>query len=96
MTTRYAIVGSWSTEETVTAEDMSWGGDSTRYSVITETATLRDTRSGTEYREGAYRVRVVPTLAGHRGKTFRGETAWSDAARYAGDIVTAIRFGREG
>ena len=56
--------------------------------ITTATASLRDTRSGSVYREGAYRVRIErkPALPNQpRTKTFKGETAWSHAEMYAYD-----------
>lgn len=32
---------------------------------------------------------------GRKIKTFRGETAWMDAERYADDTATNIRYGKE-
>ena len=87
---RYAIVGAWSHESTVYAEDSS----GTAYAVRIDTATLRDTRTNNDYREGAWKVSVTPRHASTRAKTFRGESAWSNATRYAGDAVTAIRYVR--
>lgn len=41
--------------------------------------------------EGAWKVKI----GNRRAKTFKGETAWSDADRYLSDAVTAIRFGKD-
>ena len=54
-----------------------------------EAGDLVDTRTGVSYEDGARKVRShiqqIP------GKTFRGESAWSDARRYADDIAQAAR-----
>ena len=68
--------------EALKAEERAWE------LFATETASLRDTRSGSVYREGAYRVRIErkPALPNQpRTKTFKGETAWSHAESYARD-----------
>jgi hypothetical protein len=81
---RYMILPDWSVESTTTIDD-----GETKGAVITvETASLKDTRSGHVYAQGAYRVRVrcEPTRPDQpRTRTFKGETAWSQAERYAED-----------
>ena len=55
-----------------------------------EVGDLLDTRTGTTYAEGWHRVQLTPAgreRTGMRTKTFRGETAWSDAERYARDLA---------
>lgn len=54
-----------------------------------EQADMLDTKLGTRYAGGAYRVTLknVPKM---RTKTFLGESAWSSAARYAADAATAL------
>jgi hypothetical protein len=82
---RYEVTGPWSIE-TIN----HYAGAS----VTTEIADLRDKRNGQVYRQGAYRVRVRchPVLSGQpRTKSFYGETAWSDAARYADDALWWFR-----
>ena len=79
MSARYVVDGPWTQANT-------WFAGLAK--ITTETASLRDTRSGSVYREGAYRVRIErkPALAGQpRTKTFKGETAWSHAEMYAYD-----------
>lgn len=51
---------------------------------------MTDTRDGHLYRDGAERV-TVRGVAGFRTRTFKGETAWSDAERYANDALWAAR-----
>lgn len=63
-----------------------------------DTADLIDTRDGRRYRDGAYRVSLIAGRAapGWRGKTFRGESAWSAAERYATDAAwSALRAADE-
>lgn len=76
---RYSV-GSWSL---VYGEDQSDG-------ITTESADLLDKRTGDRFPDGAYRVKVP----GQRPKVFMGESAWSDAARHAGDARLAKRYGR--
>ena len=55
---------------------------------------LVDTRTGNVYPDGAHKVtlpRHVRDL-GFRSKTFKGETAWSDAERLINDVLVAIRY----
>lgn len=68
-----------------------WAPESNREGVIIETATLVDNRSGREYPLGASRVRFENKVDGFRAKTFKGESAWSDAERYAVDAIFAQR-----
>ena len=44
------------------------------------------------WNNGAYKVQLK-NVPGMRSKTFYGETAWSDAARYAADAATATSPG---
>lgn len=81
---RYVIIGGWDTEQVTTPI--------VGVNVITESATLKDTRGGYEYRQGAWRVRVEGDLPDKpRTRTFKGESAWSAAERWAGDLVWQLR-----
>lgn len=71
--------------------------------VAVQSATLKDTQNGHEYRQGAYRVvvgqnGVMGSMKPIKGKggtvPFKGETAWSDAARLFGDTVLNLRYAR--
>jgi hypothetical protein len=87
MRNRYVIAGPWSVNTTSTFDH-----DDATSTLTVETTDLRDTRSGTVYREGAYRVQVVSTVSGApRTKVFKGETAWSQAERYAEDARLFFR-----
>lgn len=80
---RYVIDGSFDTKDTTTIN-----GDGFVATITTETADLVDTRGGYRYHQGAFRVRVrcEPVQDGQpKTKTFKGETAWSAAERYAED-----------
>lgn len=75
---RYKVKGDWATD-TVLSDH-----------VKIEVSTLIDTRNGQEYRDGAHRV-VVKNVEGYRTKTFKGESAWCNAERYANDAEWARR-----
>jgi hypothetical protein len=66
-------------------------GGPDHYGTTIETRTLVDTRTGHRYPEGAYRV-SSPSLP--RPRIFKGETAWSDAARLANDLGVSARYAR--
>jgi hypothetical protein len=51
-------------------------------------ADLLEKGSGYIWTSGAFKV-TLQNVPGMRSKTFYGETAWSDAARYASDAATA-------
>lgn len=65
---------------------------------IVEYADALDTKTGTVYEAGAYRVRSQLTGKPVRGKggthPFYGETAWCDADRLASDLYFEARFQR--
>lgn len=54
--------------------------------IIIEDADLRDKQNGKVYEGGASRVRVEGPGPKVRPKVFFGESAWSDAERYASDL----------
>jgi hypothetical protein len=90
---RYEINGNW--REAQRREVEPWRNfGATPITLVVEVADLRDTQGGHVYTDGAYRVRKVgkgENLATRfRAKTFKGETAWSDAERYFGDWCTAV------
>jgi hypothetical protein len=66
-----------------------------------ETGPLVDGRNGQRYEDGAHKVTVTQRPAGFeggwpRGKTFKGETAWSQAEAYRDDCVHMMeRYARE-
>lgn len=88
---RYNVRQDWETESSY-----SLAVEGELVEVITEVSSLVDTRTNTIYPRGAYRVRV--TNPGHvladkpRPKTFKGETAWSQAEQYA--IATYYKLQR--
>lgn len=79
---RYTIEGPW---RRVTTIEITTGFDPTRLGYI-ERADLKDTRTGDTFTDGARRV--VSLVEGFRTKTFKGETAWNDAQRYADDLYS--------
>lgn len=93
MSGRYVVCSDWRSQGDtgVCSFDDRW------VSVVTEVADVRDTRGGRVYRSGAWRVVIDGHLVRGKGGSvpFIGETAWMHAERLAGDIATAIRYGRE-
>lgn len=60
-----------------------------------QSATIEDTKSGHQYREGAFRVlrKGKPVKTGKGGTVpFYGESAWSDAERLAMDTWSQVKF----
>lgn len=55
--------------------------------IIVQCRDLRDLRTGHVFLEGAWRV----CAPGHRTRVFKGETAHSDAQRWARDIMFTER-----
>ena len=87
MANRYRVEGPWERAETITLHD-GYAGETYELGTV-ETATLVDERGGYRYDRGAYRVRSK--LPAVRTKTFKGETAWTDAASYAIDLTRAAK-----
>jgi len=91
---RYQTEGAWIQVKGVSVFPYR-GGDAFGR-VVTYTADLLDTKTGHIYYNGSYRVSVLGPAGRPRGRTFKGETAWSDAERYAIDAVhTLERMMRE-
>jgi hypothetical protein len=71
-----------------------WQGTSEGYgSFRVEVADALDTKTGTVYTDGAYRVvrNGKPAKKGKGGTVpFYGETAWSDAERLASDLFWQV------
>lgn len=83
MSTRYQATGSSRLTRTIEVEGAT---------ITEEVMDCRDTRNGTVYTDGCHKVYVTTPSAKHsrkpgtpRSKTFYGESAWSNAARYAED-----------
>ena len=90
MSARYKVQGTWDQHAESTVRDP---GFERKGVVVTETADALDTRTGSVYLQGAFRVRVKSKLKGlPRGKTFIGETAWSRAEALHRDMVTALQL----
>lgn len=89
MSARNKATGPWVLDREQTVQ-----GDSGEWTIITEQADMLDTKLGTTYIGGAYRVRVEGPGPAPRTKTFLGETAWSDAERLAYDHIIGLRYGR--
>ena len=77
---KYTLNGPWSISEV-------WREPND--SIVVMVADLVDSR-GNVWRDGAYKVEHN----GKKVKAWKGETAWSDAERYAYDLVMKIRFAR--
>jgi len=87
MSNRYKVTGAWSPADTAYLP------------FVIEEADMTDTRNGHLYIAGANRVidhrTGKPAKTGKGGTVpFKGETAWMDAARLAGDLLTAERYAR--
>ena len=83
---RYTIANDWTTVSDVDY-DYYYTEDPVR--IITELATLRDTRTGYEYSDGARRITVRHGNS-KRTKTFTGEMAWAEARRWTNDTIDAL------
>lgn len=72
---RYKATGGWTIQE-------EWS------QVMIETSDALDTKTGTVYRDGAYRVLVDGKPIRGKGGTvpFFGEMAWADAQRLVDDL----------
>ena len=85
---RYAVHGGWRCAVERVYRNRDWPDQDLAPQTITiDIADLLEKRSGFVWSNGAYRVTLknVPDM---RSKTFYGETAWSNAARYAADAAT--------
>jgi hypothetical protein len=85
MSARYTVQGPW---RRISSTSITVGFDEKVIGYI-ERADLLDTRTGDTYEDGARRVRSL--VEGFRSKTFKGETAWSDARRYSDDLHAFAR-----
>jgi hypothetical protein len=86
-TARNKPIGDWQERAIRTYELPTRDGhDYPVATIVVEQADMIDTKLGTRYTGGAYRVRLknVPDM---RTKTFVGESAWSSAAAYAADAA---------
>jgi hypothetical protein len=84
---RYKVEGPFRPEA-----ETDWGPvpDGVSYSV----GDLREV-SGHLWREGAHKVALsaeVRRITGMRSKTFYGESAWNEAARYIEDVANKLRY----
>jgi hypothetical protein len=89
MSSRYTTPGPWTTISRTNVN----GYYGTRVGAVQiETGPLIDTKCNNQrYEEGAHRVTITKRPEGvavwPRGKTFKGETAWSQAERYRDDCI---------
>lgn len=84
---RYAIHGHWCEVASWVGHVVLPDGNDDRAEVVVKVADLLEKRSGHVWSNGAYKVQLT-NVPGMRSKTFYGESAWSDAARYAEDAAT--------
>ena len=82
---RYHPIPPWR-ERASRQRELDLGNGRTTSAVIVEQADLRDINTGYTYEGGAFRVRLV-NVPGWRTKTFKGEMAHHQAARYAHDVA---------
>jgi hypothetical protein len=61
------------------------------YDVYIEVRDLYSERDRWMFPDGYHKVVVEGPQPRPRSKAFHGETAWSDANRYAGDVVAALQ-----
>lgn len=88
---RYRVVGEWTQRQSSVAYDHN----GVRLVSRIEEADLQEGEHGYRWAGGAQRVRFERDEAPNpRGRTFKGETAWSDAERYVMDIEMQHRLGR--
>jgi hypothetical protein len=84
---RYAVHGEWRHAAGWAGFVVLPDGNDDRADITVQVADLLEKRSNHVWRSGAYKV-TLRNVPGMRSKTFYGETAWSDAARYASDAAT--------
>jgi hypothetical protein len=82
---RYLGHGEWEERDRRTYTD----DDGATATIVVEQRDLLDTRHNHIYRGGTYRV-TLAGIPGWRTKTFHGESAWSNAERYANDAATKL------
>jgi hypothetical protein len=87
MSARYTAVGS----PRVSRSFHHWGRIPEGYDVFIEIRDLRENRSGRVYSDGDHYVVVTGPQPRPRSKSFKGELAWCDAERYAGDVVHELQ-----
>jgi hypothetical protein len=83
---RYKVCSEWSEERASSVSGR-------RFSL--QSADITDTKNGTVYRQGAYRVceGLRPAKVGKGGTVpFYGELAWAAGERLFGDLVSAVRY----
>ncbi|MCD6056513.1 MAG: hypothetical protein K0Q89_43 [Thermomicrobiales bacterium] len=85
---RYIVHGEW--RYAAHRHGLVDRGDDVQPALIEiKVADLLEKRSEHVWKDGAYKVILQNVPGKLRSKTFYGETAWSDAARYASDAATA-------
>ena len=82
---RYTIANDWTT---VANDEYDYYTEHP-VRVTTELATLRDTRTGHDYADGARRI-TVRHGSTKRTKTFTGEMAWAEARRWTDDTINEV------
>lgn len=89
MVARYETVGPW---RLANAQHLYGYNDEMLATILMESAGLRDKQDGHVYDSGTYRVSISTVLPEKpRGKTFKGETAYSKAHAYVHDCLAALK-----
>jgi hypothetical protein len=84
---RYLAVGSsW-----VRRDFWHWGPLPEGYDVYIQVRDLYSERDARVYEDGHHKVVVTGPSPKPRSKSFKGEMAWADADRYAGDVVSELQ-----
>jgi hypothetical protein len=84
---RYAVHGDWRPAAQHAIPTYDETGDEDAAIITVQVADILEKHSGHVWRSGTYKV-TLTNVPGMKSKTFNGETAWSDAARYASDAAT--------
>lgn len=84
---KYTVTGPTS----VSRDFYHWGPIPEGFDVFIEIRDLREAPSGRVWMGGYHKVVVTGPQPRLRSKAFKGEFAWSDAERYAGDVVGQLQ-----
>jgi hypothetical protein len=89
MTTRYKPTGSLNYTK-VRPDFFWWGPWPDGYDITIEVRDVQET-NGVIWHDGCHKVVVTGPQPRPKSKTFIGETAWSDAERYASDVIAQLQ-----
>lgn len=91
-----ALTTEWQVVQAEMVATDPWAAEAVAVNVAHSVADYQ-TRDGFNHVGGAHRVVAVNAETGKsfkRPQSFYGETAWSDAERAYGDVVSEVRFAR--